>query len=115
MNHYLYPFTRDRRTATPKFGNVAIAALVRLMDEAGSIRENVEAQIFGGAAGGSRSDGEVGARNVNVARRMLSRKGIPIVSEDTGGQKGRKVVFDLATGEVAVFKVQRIRENDWLC
>lgn len=114
MNHYLYPSTRERRKATPKYGNVAIAALVRLMDEAGSVRTDLEAQIFGGAVGGKGSDERLGTRNVEVARRMLTRKGIAVVSEDTGGQRGRKVVFDLATGEVAVFKVQKIRDTDWV-
>jgi chemotaxis protein CheD len=84
------------------------------MDEAGSVRTDLEAQIFGGAVGGKGFDERLGTRNVEVARRMLTRKGIAVVSEDTGGQRGRKVVFDLATGEVAVFKVRKIRDTDWI-
>jgi chemotaxis protein CheD len=41
------------------------------------------------------------------------REGIRVVSEDTGGEKGRKIVFNTGTNEVAVLKVDRLRKGDW--
>ena len=43
----------------------------------------------------------------------MSKKQIPLVSEDVGGNKGRKVVFNTRTREALVLKVERIRKEDW--
>ncbi len=113
MNHFLMPQVSDRENATPRFGNVAVAALVRIMEEAGSERENIVAQILGGGAPEGVTEPSLGARNVHAAREALSRKQIRVISEDTGGSVGRKILFDTGTGELAVLKVHRIREGDW--
>ena len=116
MNNFIYPSTGEPREATARFGNVATATLVRLMEEAGSLCKDVVAQIFGGGS----PEGEEWARareiaegNVAAARRVLSSKRIKIVSEDVGGHMGRKVIFETASGNVAVLKVQDVRESDW--
>jgi chemotaxis protein CheD len=51
---------------------------------------------------------------VEIARKILREKGIAIASEDVGGSVGRKIVFDLATGHVAVLKVHKVRDEDWI-
>jgi chemotaxis protein CheD len=74
------------------------------------------AQIFGG---GHPSDQQyagkpnIGQENVEAARKVLSRRGIKVVSEDVGGHLGRKIAFEIETGNVAVLRVQDIRESDW--
>jgi chemotaxis protein CheD len=113
INHFLYPFTKHRKEATPKFGNVAVSTLLRIMEEAGSLRSDLRAQIYGGGYPEGAEGPDIGAENVRVARRMLNRKGIRIVSEDVGGNLGRKIVFDTASGHVAVLKVGNIRKSDW--
>ena len=35
MNHFIRPMTHIKQEATPKYGNVAVAALVRIMEDAG--------------------------------------------------------------------------------
>jgi len=114
MNHYLYPSVLTRMQATPKYGNVAIAVLIKLMLEAGCKPRDIEAQIIGGAFPRSERGTNVGLENVRVARRFLAKRGIGVVSEDTGGSLGRKVIFDVGTGEVAVLKVHRLRRVDWV-
>ena len=113
MNHFLMPKVTERERATPRYGNVAVAALIRIMEEAGSKREHLIAQILGGGAPPGSPPHHLGAQNVLAARESLTRKGIPIVSEDTGGMLGRKIVFDTRTGELAVLKVHQIRDSDW--
>ncbi len=49
MNHFLFPKTRDAEQATPLYGNVATAELIRMMLEGGSRKEDLTAQIVGGA------------------------------------------------------------------
>lgn len=101
-----------------RYGNVAITVLIRLLTGHGASRATLEAQIFGGAARRSPShrvvwDG-LGRQNVEVARQILRRHGIPIVSEDVGGVLGRKLSYHTGCNEVIIAKVARLRRADWL-
>ena len=113
MNQFQLPEVRDREKATARYGNAATLALVRMMEENGCTVRSMEAQIIGGAFNRSVSEEDIGRTNVGVARRVLGRKGIRIVSEDVGGFKGRKVIFNTGVNEVAVMKVDRLRTGDW--
>lgn len=114
MNHFLHPSILEPDKATPRYGNVATAALIRIMEQAGCKREDMLAQILGGGAPEGVTGEHLGMRNVQAARDVLHRKSIRIVAEDTGGLVGRKVVFDTGSGQLAVLKVHTIRESDWL-
>jgi chemotaxis protein CheD len=48
-----------------------------------------------------------------AARKVLAGKKIRVVSEDVGGQMGRKIVFNTHTNEVGVIKVEKLRKKDW--
>jgi len=112
MNHFIYPHTSNKELATPKYGNVSTVALIKLMSDEGCEVSRLTAHILGGG----HPDGATectGSRNIEAARRILKEKGIKILSEDVGGSVGRKVVFDIATGHVAVLKVNKIRSDDW--
>jgi chemotaxis protein CheD len=113
MNHFVHPQTTRKEEATPKYGNVATVALIKLMCEEGCTLETLAAHIIGGGHPDGATD-SVGGRNIEIARRVLKEKGITILSEDVGGSVGRKVVFDLATGNVAVLKVHKVRTEDWI-
>lgn len=115
MNHFLYPLTRKPGEATAQYGNVAIKALVRLFIEDGSDKKDLEAQIFGGAhpADSSEEIIEICLHNVEISRQVLMRNEVPIVSEDVGGTKGRKVIYNSLTNDVAVFRVEKLRMSDW--
>ena len=113
ISHYLRPRTRDGEPATPQVGTAALAALIRLMDEAGCSRSDLVAQIAGGAFPREALCANIGAENAVVAREFLSKKNIELASEDTGGSMGRKIIFDTSTGQLAVLKVFKIRKSDW--
>jgi len=115
MNHYIYPQARDGARATPRTGDAAITALFRAMLGAGSAACDLEAWVFGGAVpeGAGRDIAEQARRNVEVARRMLAAKNVPLVSEDVGGSFGRKIIFDMQNGQAMVYKVRSLREQDW--
>ena len=114
VNHFIKPVTYDQKEATPRFGNVAVAALVRIMEEAGCERTNLVAQILGGGSPPGTMANSLGDQNIQVAREVLSRKSIIVVAEDVGGHVGRKIAFDTGTGQLAVLKVHQLRESDWL-
>lgn len=113
MNHFRLPFTKDPSKATADYGNVATLTLIRMMIRDGSELKHLEAQIFGGAFNAEISKKDIGRDNVVAARKVLVREKIRIVSEDIGGEKGRKIVFDPVKNETAVIKVDRLRKGDW--
>jgi chemotaxis protein CheD len=113
MNHFQFPGTRDQDRATARYGNVALPLLIRMVLDGGSKKKHLEAQIFGGAHNREISPKDIGRGNITIARKILAREGIRIVSEDVGGEKGRKIVFDTQANEIAVLKVDKLRKGDW--
>lgn len=111
MAHFARPRVDDPALATARFGNVALPRAIELVREAcegGAF----EAQIFGGAACDGQ-DPSIASGNIDMAKRVLAARGVSIASEDVGGAKGRKIVFNGRTGHVAVIKVHHLREGDW--
>ncbi len=113
MNHFLFPYVNAREKTTAQYGNVAVLTLIRMMTAYGSKLSNLEAQVFGGAFNDQYSKRDIGKDNLKTARHILSGKKIKIVSEDVGGELGRKIVFNTATYEIGILKVGRLRESDW--
>ena len=113
MNHFQFPVIRSSKQATARYGNVAVSTLINLMINEGSKSEHLEAQILGGAYHPDISDKNVGFENIKIAKKVLSKKKIRIVSEDVGGEKGRKIIFNTNTNEIAVVKVGKVRQEDW--
>lgn len=113
MNHFLFPVAERREKSTAIYGNIAVITLVRMMIRKGSDPHHLEAQIFGGAHNTDVCTHDVGKQNYLIAKDMLRQKKIRIVSEDVGGELGRKIVFNTLTCEILTLKVERLRESDW--
>ena len=113
MNHFLYPCTENRETATARYGNIAILTLLKMMTANGARPSRIQAQVFGGAHNRKYATKNMGRDNLAAARQILKQKKIRIVSEDTGGELGRKVVFNTASCEIVTLKVDRLRQSDW--
>lgn len=110
MAHFVEPRTDDSESAFARYGNVAVPEVVRLVREEDPFGA-IEAQLFGGA---EEYQGDPrGERNLDMAEKVLAKRSIGISSRDVGGTKGRKVVFDGRTGQIAVMKVHRLRKEDW--
>jgi chemotaxis protein CheD len=94
-----------------KFADSGIEDLVELLVASGAKRSRLKAKIAGGAAmfalkPGS-SVGDIGKRNVQSAVETLQRLGIGLVAQDTGGNKGRTIIFDVATGQMTIKMIDR--------
>lgn len=102
INHYLLPLWNGEGLPTPRYGNIAIAGLIDRMQALGCNREHLCAKLFGGAAMWENSKGllAVGERNIDLAWRQLDEYHIPVVASDLGGDAGRKIIFDTASGAV---------------
>lgn len=102
INHYLLPFWSGNGTSSPRFGNVAMKALVERVLTLGGRRASIEAKVFGGAcvlAAFRMPQGRhLGDHNVDCALEALAAEGIPVVARDTGGERARKLVFHTDTG-----------------
>lgn len=89
-----------------KFADLAIPILLEKMTIMGASRENIKAKISGGASMFNFSDKsmimDIGSRNCTAVKSILSKLSIPIIGEDTGGNKGRTMIFDTLTGIVQI-------------
>lgn len=112
MNHYIHakPF-KDERTAN--FGAISIPYLVQSLIKLGSVRNNLKAHVVGGATNPQMTCSKIGPENIEIAEKILKENHIEIVTRDTGGQMGRKVVFQNDTGEIVIYKVNNVRKCDW--
>ncbi|MCW7752770.1 chemotaxis protein CheD [Desulfobotulus sp. H1] len=114
MNHFLYPQAPDPSRATTLYGNVSTAALIHCFIKSHSQKVDLEAMIFGGASPPSIPEAQAIAKNnISTALALLQKAEIPISVNDTGGTKGRKIIFDTLSGESVVYRVERLRSGDW--
>ena len=105
INHFLLP---SGFPASPRFGDAALPLLIESVLAKGARRPTLRAKLFGGACvlEAFRSQDPLGAQNVRVARARLQAEHIPIVAEDTGGDHGRKLLFELQTGDAWVRAIE---------
>lgn len=109
INHYMLPFWNGEGLASPKYGNIAIMKLLERMLELGAERRYLQAKIFGGGVVLNVTNPfmNIGERNIQLAEDMLKKENIPIVSADTGGAVGRKLIFNTETGMVLVKRLSK--------
>ena len=102
INHFMLPLWNGQGLASPRYGNIAVTKLLEEMEVMGSARSNIEAKIFGGAEvlEMKQSNFKIGKRNIELAVKMLKQFNISIKAQSTGGKRGRKILFNTATGEV---------------
>lgn len=104
VNHYLLPFIGAGEPSN-RFGNVAIASLVEEVLAQGASARRVAAKVFGGArvlAAPVRGARHLGEENVAVALRALEHLRIPVAAMDVGGERGRRLAFEIDTGTASV-------------
>lgn len=102
INHYMLPLWNAQGLASPKYGNIAIDRLLDRVVQLGAKRANLIAKVFGG---GEVIETEInsfriGERNVELALETLQELKIPIVAKSIGGKLGRRIQFNVTTGEV---------------
>lgn len=103
--HYLLPEWDGSGTASPRYGSIAIIALVQGLLAAGAWREHLRARVFGGSKliqTDGPSDDTVATRNIEVALEILAKERIPIAYVESGTNRELRVVFQTDSGEVQV-------------
>ena len=99
-NHIIYPQAPPDQPTT-KYGDVAMRVLFHLMHAFGSHSVDLTARLVGGASiADNLASLAAVTENLAIAERSLRRQGVAVVSRETGGNRGRKVAFETATGRL---------------
>ncbi|MCL6477593.1 MAG: chemotaxis protein CheD [Peptococcaceae bacterium] len=89
-----------------KFADLGIPLMIREMQKMGAQVNRLQAKLVGGAQMFTGLDDKmtlnIGQRNTEKSREVLKKAGIPILSEEVGGNRGRTMILDTRTGEVII-------------
>ncbi|HEX6159410.1 MAG TPA: chemotaxis protein CheD [Thermoanaerobaculia bacterium] len=100
MNHFLLPMGKG-----PRYGNDAMSRLLDAMTARGASVARMVAKVFGGSCvipGFTGARKAIGTQNVEAAQQFLAAHSIPVRGEQTGGRRGRKLLFHTGTGRAYV-------------
>jgi chemotaxis protein CheD len=89
-----------------------IPEMIRQLQGQGVAVTELEVKLFGGAdmmMAGLATHQRVGRSNVQMAKTLLAKMGITLKSSDTGGTVGRKLIFNTATGDVWIKRLNQSR------
>ncbi|HEV8435719.1 MAG TPA: chemotaxis protein CheD [Thermoanaerobaculia bacterium] len=104
INHFMLPLGSGRMTSSPRFGDVAMNELLNGLRNAGARLPFMRARVFGGASmfNELKPTATLGQKNVELALDFLARFGIDVIEIDTGGHRGRKVIYRTDEGTVCL-------------
>ncbi|GAV26179.1 chemotaxis protein CheD [Carboxydothermus islandicus] len=89
-----------------KFADTGIPLVVRELEKQGARKSSLEVKMVGGAqmfsGPGAQTVMNIGERNIAMCRKVIAQMGLKLVAEDVGGNKGRTMILDTATGNVTV-------------
>jgi len=107
LAHVLLPAPRQghMQTKPATYVTTAIAGMVRELEKAGSQRSELVAKLVGGSQMFSTAYDQtepIGTHNLAEALEVLAEYMIPVVAQETGGNCGRSLEFNLASGSVTV-------------
>jgi chemotaxis protein CheD len=113
LAHIMLPSSTQARNNSniAKFADTAIEKVIDDMIKLGARKANIIAKLAGGAQMFNFNPlsemMKVGSRNVAAAKEKLHDLGIPIVSEDTGGNYGRTIELYSDDGRLIIKTVKR--------
>ena len=103
MNHFLLPASSESHAATTRFADVATKTLLDKLRALGCRVPYLQAKIFGGSSMFQKQDrtaASLGTQNVAAALQLMSNEGIPVMVQETGGTRGRKIMLNTDDGIV---------------
>jgi chemotaxis protein CheD len=101
INHYLLPNNPLNGQSDLRYGNTATERLIETLLGLGVKKQRIVAKVVGGASiltSFSDTRKSIGDQNVDVARTLLAKHGINVSGEQTGGTRGRKLLFHTGNG-----------------
>lgn len=104
LAHVVLPQAHEPTSHPAKYADLAIPAMLAELAERGVPQAGLVAKMAGGACMFGNSNGamQIGKSNAEALTRALAAANIHLAAQDVGGNRGRKIVFDLETGLVKV-------------
>lgn len=112
MNHFMLPKKNDDKDMYRPFryGVFSMEQMVNQFLKQGSNKAHLQAKVIGGA----KMMGElskIGQLNIDFIMQYLSDEKLPLVSQDLGGDQGRKLAFFPNSGRLLVSKIAQIENS----
>lgn len=89
-----------------KYADTGIRETIRKLSAFGMMKSRAVVKIAGGAKmfeiSGNADFGNIGLRNADNVKKVLSEEGIRLAAEDTGGSYARTMKLELVTGSVSI-------------
>lgn len=108
LTHIMLPSSQNAKNAQnkAKFADTALTMVIEEMKKCGANTSGLIAKIAGGAqmfkfSGGSNLM-KIGERNAAAVKANLQIYRIRLIASDTGGNYGRTITFDPATGDLLI-------------
>ncbi len=108
MAHIMLPSSKAIRKNenVAKFADTAIVELIQQMENKGAKKSRISAKIAGGAQMFSFTSAnetmKIGERNAEAVKIILKEMGIPLKSDETGGNFGRTIEFFSENGKLII-------------
>lgn len=107
LAHIMLPWSKESTSGSDnkrRFADTGITELIMLMNRSGASASALTAKIAGGAQMFAANSAvfNIGERNVEAVKKVLSTYKIPIIAEQTGENYGRTVFFSAADGIMQV-------------
>lgn len=101
--HIVLPDSHGHSGPPGKFADTAVAEMIRMMIKFGSSPSAIRAKMSGGANLLAREGPlKIGDDNAKAVKAALQAAGVRLVAQETGGAKGRRVLFDCQNGDYLV-------------
>lgn len=105
ISHIMLPECKDIKKWGDygKFADMAVPLLIKKMLQQNVLKSRIVAKIIGGSAiFNGCSFLKIGERNIQKVKEELKKENITIVAKDIGGNHGRTIVLDTATGNIII-------------
>lgn len=104
--HIMLPEKSQTDSNVFKFADSGIRETLRKLYAFGAVKGRLVCKIAGGAKmfemKGPGGLGNIGDRNAQNVKRVLTAEGLRVVSEDTGANYARTMLLNVATGQVYI-------------
>ena len=114
MSHILLPkvLSVKKKILFPhKYATLSVKLLFEILIKHGAVRENIKALIVGGSKIFDLDNNIMGIDNTSAVKAELDLLKINIVKEETGGSKGRNVIFDTQCLSLYVRSTEELEFN----
>ncbi len=106
MAHIVLPDSAGRDGTPGKYADLAIPHMVELLAGEGAAKSGLVAKLAGGSRMfGNKGPSHVGDSNTEAVLRILKELHIHVKGQHVGGEKGRRVLWDPASGDFTVHVV----------